>query len=171
MTQRHGQRPSPLWPLSLRAMASSLKAVVVVSDGRQAQAGSLAWGRESACLADGQLPVLTNPGSCPRRVSTLLDGPRSCRYANELNLKSHLSSPVLSGGQKRCPGQCPSYLSGPSRSVASPAQGHMGLPPGALPVRGGSQVLIPRSGGQRSGTQDPEQNPGAYLSWSGLLWL
>lgn len=65
MTQRHGQRPSPLWPLSLRAMASSLKAVVVVSDGRQAQAGSLAQGRESACLADGQLPVLTNPGSCP----------------------------------------------------------------------------------------------------------
>lgn len=69
------------------------EAILVVSDGRRGQAGSLACGRESACFADGQLPVLTHPES----VSAL------CCYvagwASELSickLTESKTSPVFS---------------------------------------------------------------------------
>lgn len=58
-------------PTAFKGEGITPEAILVVSDGRWGQASSLARGRESACFADRQLPVLTHLESLSVSVSAV----------------------------------------------------------------------------------------------------
>ncbi|ELK26540.1 Prostaglandin E synthase [Myotis davidii] len=98
-------------PTVLKGEGINPEAILVISDGRWGQAGSLARGQESACFADGQLPVLTHPESLSPLAASHRgrdlgnraalrdgDGPRDLASGSLLSVGSGTSGPCLSLG-------------------------------------------------------------------------